>query len=173
MLYCYYDSPVGKITITGGDEKITGLWLPGQQHISPILFPDSKCCESSPISAAKLWLDAYFAGAAPSITELPLCPEGTPFQQLVWDLLKQIPYGHTVTYGELARKVAAIMGKNKMSAQAIGGAVGRNPISIIIPCHRVIGADRSLTGYAGGIQYKQWLLFHEGHTIDKTSLRII
>lgn len=161
MQYCYYHSPVGKLTIAGRDEKITGLWLSGQKHNAPITFPDWKYSESPAISEAMRWLDAYFEGTPHPIEALTLDPKGTPFQQIVWDLLKKIPYGHTATYGQLAQKTAAIMGVRKISAQAIGGAVGRNPISIIIPCHRVIGADGSLTGYDGGIDNKRWLLNHE------------
>ena len=107
---------------------------------------------------ATVWLDRYFAGEPLDPTELPLSPEGSPFRQLIWQLLLQIPYGQTVSYGTLAKKAADILGKPKMSAQAVGQAVGANPIAVIIPCHRVVGADGALTGYAGGIHYKKALL---------------
>ena len=115
----------------------------------------------------KKWLDRYFNGEKPEISELNLSPNGSIFAKNVWKLLCKIPYGKTTTYGELAKKVAEVMGKNRMSAQAVGGAVGHNPISIIIPCHRVVGADGSLTGYAGGIDKKIKLLEHEKVDISK------
>ena len=111
--------------------------------------------------SAKVWLDSYFAGGKPAISALPLSPVGSDFRQAVWRLLCEIPYGETNTYGELAHNMAALMGRASMSAQAIGGAVGHNPISIIIPCHRVVGATGSLTGYAGGVAVKSLLLSHE------------
>ena len=112
--------------------------------------------------AAKDWLDRYFAGAKPAAAELPLAPSGGEFRQIVWDILREIPYGETVTYGDIAKKTAIRMNRESMSSQAVGGAVGHNPISIIIPCHRVIGANGSLTGYAGGIGTKIKLLELEG-----------
>jgi methylated-DNA-[protein]-cysteine S-methyltransferase len=110
----------------------------------------------------KSWLDRYFAGQRPDASALPLAPIGGAFRQSVWDILRRIPYGKLTTYGEIAREIAAASGKTGMSAQAVGGAVGRNPISIIIPCHRVVGANGSLTGYAGGIGTKVKLLELEG-----------
>ncbi len=112
--------------------------------------------------SAKRWLDRYFAGEEPVISELPLAPVGSEFRQVVWNILCEIPYGEVVSYGEIARKTAEKMGKKRMSGQAVGGAVGHNPISIIIPCHRVVGSNGSLTGYAGGIQTKIKLLQLEG-----------
>ena len=109
----------------------------------------------------KKWLDEYFNGKKPEITELDLAPIGSEFAKNVWEILCEIPYGKVTTYGEIAKKMAKIMHKEKMSAQAVGGAVGHNPISIIIPCHRVVGANGSLTGYAGGIDKKIYLLKHE------------
>ena len=111
--------------------------------------------------AVKQWLDDYFLGH-PGEVSFPLKPKGTVFQQQVWQILLGIPYGHTRTYGDIAREMAALTGKKKMSAQAIGQAVGKNPISILIPCHRVVGAGGKLTGYAGGLENKVWLLEHEG-----------
>ena len=124
-----------------------------------ICYPKCTTCQK-----AKAWLDAYFAGNAPSPAALPLRPEGTEFRRLIWGLLLEIPYGKTVTYGALAKRAAEILGKPRMSAQAVGQAVGRNPISILIPCHRVVGAGGQLTGYAGGLARKEYLLRLEGHT---------
>ena len=120
--------------------------------------------------AARDWLARYFAGEKPMPSELPLCPIGGEFRQRVWSLLCQIPYGETTTYGALARALAAQMGRPSMSSQAVGGAVGHNPISIIIPCHRVVGSGGSLTGYAGGIAAKLRLLEHEG--VELSSLTV-
>lgn len=147
-------SPLGEITLVCDETDLLHLSLPGQRP-----FPQPAESARHPIlEQTKNWLDRYFAGQAPSPDELPLRPEGTPFRQLVWKLLLEIPYGETVTYGDLAKKAACLSGKAAMSAQAVGQAVGRNPIAIIIPCHRCIGADGSLTGYAGGIHYKKALL---------------
>lgn len=117
---------------------------------------------ASVLAAAKRWLDRYFAGEEPLPAELPLAPVGSPFRQAVWKLLCGIPYGETTTYGAIAKKLAPMLGRETMSAQAVGGAVAHNPISVIIPCHRVLGSDGSLTGYAGGIDKKIWLLKKEG-----------
>lgn len=147
-------SPLGEITLVCDETDLLHLSLPGQRP-----FPHPAESARHPIlEQTKNWLDRYFAGQAPSPDELPLRPEGTPFRQLVWKLLLEIPYGETVTYGYLAKKAACRLGKAAMSAQAVGQAVGCNPIAIIIPCHRCIGADGSLTGYAGGIHYKKALL---------------
>lgn len=116
---------------------------------------------------AKNWLDRYFAKQKPDIKELPLAPIGNEFRQAVWKILCEIPYGEVTTYGEIAKKIAKIMNKSAMSAQAVGGAVGKNPVSIIIPCHRVVGTNGSLTGYAGGIDIKVKLLEHEGADMSK------
>ena len=117
---------------------------------------------------AKDWLDRYFKGDKPAVSEVPLAPLGGAFRQEVWKVLRQIPYGESITYSEIAKAVAARQGKDHMSAQAVGGAVGHNPISIIVPCHRVIGSTGSLTGYAAGIDKKIRLLEHEG--VDMTGL---
>lgn len=160
-----YTSPIGRLFVAERDDAITGLWMEGQKYF-PDYLPEPG--QASPVlEQAALWLDRYFGGAQPEISELPLAPEGTSFRQQIWTLLCQIPYGQTVTYGALARKAAAIQNRKSMSAQAVGSAVGHNPISIIIPCHRVIGADGSLTGYAGGLERKRWLLELEGHTTHK------
>ena len=121
-------------------------------HLDPQDMPELPI-----LQAAWDWLDRYFSGQKPSCAELPLRPAGTQFQQQVWDILMQIPFGQTVTYGDIAKMLG-----QRMSAQAVGGAVGRNPISVIIPCHRVLGTRGKLTGYAGGVARKQWLLRHEG-----------
>lgn len=155
----YYHSPIGKILIVYNDEAIIGLWIEGQKHYAANFKESPAQNKNHPlILKAKDWLDKYFDGNKPDISTLPLAPEGTEFQQCVWQLLREIPYGETVTYGELAKRTAKMLGKERMSAQAIGGAVGRNPISIIIPCHRVIGADDSMTGYDGGLDKKRFLL---------------
>ena len=118
----------------------------------------------------KIWFDKYFKNQRPEISQLPLAPIGNSFRQAVWKILCDIPYGEVTTYGEIAKKIAKQIGKEKMSAQAVGGAVGHNPISIIIPCHRVVGSNGSLTGYAGGISTKIKLLKHEN--VDMTKLFI-
>lgn len=157
-----YPSPVGLLTLAGNGEGIKGLWIEGQKYEKGGLKELPEEGSGLPaLRAAKDWLDAYFAGERPEISRLPLAPEGTPFRRLVWELLCEIPYGETTTYGRLAACAAERLGMERMSAQAIGGAVGHNPISIIIPCHRVVGANGSLTGYAGGIQKKLALLKHE------------
>ena len=149
-----YPSLLGDICLVCDDEALVHLSLPGQRA-----FRRDAELRAHPILAqAEDWLDRYFAGLAPSPAELVLRPEGTAFQKLIWKLLLQIPYGQTVTYGDLAKQAAAILGKPRMSAQAVGQAVGANPISVIIPCHRVMGTGGKLTGYAGGIHYKTALL---------------
>ena len=158
-----YASPIGKLTLASDGIYLTGLWIEGQRYYGYTLKKDTVRQQAPVFEAARDWLDAYFAGDAPDLS-LPLAPMGTPFQQQVWQILKEIPYGTTTTYGDIAREVAARLGKPSMSAQAVGGAVGHNPISIIIPCHRVLGANGSLTGYAGGIDRKEWLLCMEKST---------
>ena len=149
-----YPSPLGEITLVCDESHLLRLYLPGQRAFA-------LDCETAPhpiLAQAKAWLDAYFSGEVPSPALLPLKPEGTAFRRLIWELLLRIPYGQTVTYGTLAKKAAEILGKPQMSAQAVGQAVGANPIAIVIPCHRCVGADGSLTGYAGGLHYKKALL---------------
>lgn len=157
----HYASPLGTITLSADHEGLTGLWLQGQPG-EVLLADEEQSEEAVPVlGQAKAWLDAYFAGAKPEVN-LPLHMVGTPFQLSIWQYLLTIPYGSTTTYGELARRYAAEHHKARMAAQAVGGAVGRNPLSIIVPCHRVVAKDGSLTGYAGGIEKKAWLLEHEG-----------
>lgn len=154
------DSPLGGITLAADGEALTGLWFDGQRHFAEGLPP----CAERPLPVfgeTVRWLEDYFAGREPGFTP-PLRPRGTPFRLVVWELLRTIPYGQTVSYGEIARRLAERPGFGRTSARAVGGAVGHNPISLIIPCHRVAGADGSLTGYAGGIERKFRLLRLEG-----------
>lgn len=163
-----YISPLGRVKLTTDGEALIGLWLEGQKYFGGKVKEEFVENRSLPVlENAKDWLDRYFAGKKPEISELPLAPMGSAFQQGVWELLCEIPYGQVTTYGEIAKKMAARMGKSSMSGQAVGGAVGHNPISIIIPCHRVVGANGSLTGYAGGIKKKVKLLEHEGVDLQK------
>lgn len=159
MLYCEYDAPVGKLLLTGNGRSLTGLWMDRKPPADGI--PG----ENDPIlrSAVK-WLEGYFRGQEDPVT-IPLEPEGTDFQKQVWKILLTIPYGQTRSYGSIAKEMAALLGKEKMSAQAVGNAVRSNPISILIPCHRVVGAQGQLTGYAGGLEKKIWLLRREGRVI--------
>lgn len=153
----HYCSPLGGILLAADSQGLTGLWFDGQKYFRRGLASDSQEGETKALVQAKKWLDQYFAGTEPDfLPDLHLI--GTPFQLSVWKLLRTIPYGHTTTYGALAEKLAENRGLPGMSAQAVGGAVGHNPISIIVPCHRVVGADGSLTGYAGGISRKISLL---------------
>lgn len=158
-----YSSPAGLITLAGDGQNLVGLWMAGQKYhggtLSEQLTPQS---DMPVFYAAKKWLDSYFAGEKPAISELPLAPIGSEFRQGVWEILCGIPYGEVITYGDIARKMAVKMNRPSMSSQAVGGAVGHNPISIIIPCHRVVGSGGSLTGYAGGISLKVKLLELEG-----------
>lgn len=152
--YAEFSSPVGMLLLESDGEHLTGLWMDRE---APERTEDAPVLEKT-----RQWLDAYFRGENPPVDAIPLLPAGTVFQQKVWDILLRIPYGQTRTYGDIAREMAALLGKEKMSAQAVGGAVGSNPISILIPCHRVVGAKGQLTGYAWGIDKKKWLLRHEG-----------
>lgn len=162
-------SPIGTLTLACDGDRIVGLWLDGQKYHGGAISEQMMEKSDIPVfDAAKTWLDRYFSGEKPAISELPLAPIGGAFRQGVWDILCGIPYGKVITYGDIAKKMAAKMGKSSMSSQAIGGAVGHNPISIIIPCHRVVGANGSLTGYAGGVHKKIKLLEREG--VDMANL---
>ena len=154
------DSPLGGITLITDETALLGLWFDWQPGYAD---DDSAVLGDSPtIGAAKRWLDEYFAGCIPR-TEVPLRLEGTPFRKEAWALLRKVPYGETVSYGGLARRLELKRADGRrVSARAIGGAVHRNPIALIVPCHRVVGADGSLTGYAGGIETKIRLLQLEG-----------
>lgn len=158
-----YSSPIGPLTLASDGEGITGLWMQGQKYYAATMKGQVEGKSDVPIFAkAKKWLDAYFEGKKPAISDLSLSPSGSEFRKAVWDMLCEIPYGQCTTYGEIAKKLAAKMNKKSMSSQAVGGAVGHNLISIIIPCHRVVGSNGSLTGYAGGIAKKIKLLELEG-----------
>ncbi len=145
-----YNSPLGDILLRADDTGITGLWFAGVKNIPSDLEMHSAACVY--LDTARYWLDIYFSGREPAFT-VPLHYTGTAFQHRVWDILCTIPYGQTLSYGQIAAQLSP-----RMSAQAVGNAVGRNPVSILVPCHRVIGADGSLTGYAGGIERKEALL---------------
>lgn len=161
----YVSSPLGKILLSSDGESLTGLWFEGQKYFGAKL-PSIRTEQQLPVFAqAEAWLAVYFGGKAPDFTP-PLAPRGTPFQKEVWDLLLTIPFGQTVTYGEIASVLARRRGLAHFSAQAAGSAVGHNPVSLIIPCHRVVGADGSLTGYAGGLEKKEKLLAMEGALPD-------
>ena len=153
----HYMSPLGNITVASDGHALTGLWFEGQKYYGSTLS-DKQMKKNLPVfRETEKWLDLYFEGKQPDfIPELAL--QGSSFRRSVWELLLSIPYGQTVTYGELAVAVAEKLGYSSMSAQAVGGAVGHNPVSLIVPCHRVIGADGSLTGYAAGIERKKALL---------------
>ena len=152
-----YASPLGEILLSADTACLTGLWFPGQKYFARTLGPDPVEREIPVFTRTKHWLDLYFSGRRPDFTP-PMHLSGTDFQRDVWQLLAAIPYGEIRTYGQVAQALAEKRGLPHMSAQAVGGAVGRNPISILIPCHRVVGAKGALTGYAGGIDRKRWLL---------------
>ena len=153
----HYDSPMGGILVAADEVGLTGLWFDGQKYFARAL-PAERIERNTPaLSETGRWLDIYFTGKEPDFMP-PLHPIGSAFRQSVWKILLQIPYGQTTTYGEIARQLAEKQGRSKMSAQAVGGAVGHNEISILIPCHRVVGTSGSLTGYAGGIDKKIRLL---------------
>lgn len=156
-----YRTPLGPVLLAADDTGLTGLWFEGQKYYAHRLNPASEEKELDIFTQTKRWLDIYFSGEKPDFL-LPLHFTGTDFQNGVWELLCAIPYGQTTTYGELARQFAAKREIPHMSAQAVGNAVGHNPISVIVPCHRVVGTDGSLTGYAGGIDKKIALLKLEG-----------
>ena len=158
---CRYESPLGPMLLAAEEDGLTGAWFVGQKYFAQTLGAQSAEGETPLLKEARRWLDGYFAGEIPG----PIPPVrfvGTAFQKAVWALLCAIPYGQTTTYGALAKLLAKAWGKERFSAQAVGGTVGRNPISIFVPCHRVVGANGSLTGYAGGIEKKLALLRLEG-----------
>lgn len=169
MVYtCKYKSSIGDILLATDEIGLIGLWFEGQKYFANTL-PDEHIPQETEILTETIkWLDMYFSGEEPKFTP-PLHPSGSSFRQAVWQILLQIPYGQTITYGEIARKIAETKNTSRMSAQAVGGAVGHNEISIIIPCHRVVGTNGSLTGYAGGIDKKISLLELE-HTDIKVWL---
>lgn len=152
-----YESPLGTITLACDEEALIGLWFNGQKYFGRILPEQTEPREQPLFAEARRWLDVYFSGQEPDFCP-PLRYDSTPFRKTICDLMRQIPYGQTRTYGELAAEAARRKGVERMSAQAVGGAVGHNPISLMIPCHRVVGTNGSLTGYAGGIEKKAALL---------------
>ncbi len=165
----HYDSPLGGITMASDGTGITGLWFDQQKYFANTL---THICEEKalPVFAQTVrWLDIYFSGKAPDFTP-PLIMRTTAFRRQVWEILLTIPFGQTMTYGEIAQQIAQENGLPHMSAQAVGGAVGHNSISLMIPCHRVIGANGKLTGYAGGIDKKIYLLTLEGVDMQKLSI---
>lgn len=168
MLYIFhYDSSLGGITLASDGEALVGLWFDGQRHFAETLSEKATDYPDLPIFTQTCrWLDIYFSGRKPDFTPA-LRMRGTPFRCRVWEILLTIPYGKTLTYGEIAGLIACKTGTKRMSAQAVGGAVGHNPVSIIVPCHRVLGANGSLTGYAAGIDKKMRLLQLEGIDLKK------
>lgn len=162
MYYTFdYISPLGGIIMASDGQSLTGLWFDGQKYFAGNL-PEEHVKRQLPVfMQAAEWLDVYFSGKAPNFTP-PLSMEGiSPFRKRVWEIMLEIPFGQVSTYGQIAKRIAVETGK-KVSAQAVGGAVGHNSISLIIPCHRVVGTNGSITGYAGGIDKKLALLKMEG-----------
>lgn len=153
----YYTSPVGEILLAADTAGVVGLWFEGEKYYARCLNKEHCTRETPVLCLLKKWLDIYFSGREPDIP-LPLRLHGTPFQQEVWRLLQEIPYGTTTTYGALAASIARRHGIPRMSAQAVGSAVGKNNINLVIPCHRVIAADNGLCGYAGGLERKKYFL---------------
>lgn len=156
----HYQSPLGGALLAADESGLTGLWFEGQKYFASRLESGHTERNMPVFDRTRKWLDIYFSGREPEFTP-PVHMIGTPFQISVWKLLCRIPYGKTVTYGEIAAQIAVQRGLSSMSAQAVGGAVGRNHISLIVPCHRVVGTDKSLTGYAGGLERKKRLLLLE------------
>lgn len=154
---CHYESPLGNMLLAADDTGLTGVWFEGGKYYADGLKPEHEERETEILAQAREWLTVYFSGTEPQFLP-PVHLTGTPFQLAVWERLQRIPYGETVTYGEIAREIAVQSRIPRMAAQAVGGAVGRNKISIIVPCHRVVGADGGLTGYAGGMDKKERLL---------------
>ena len=178
MIYVYrYESPLGGITVASDGTVVTGLWFDGQKYFGDTLPKQYEEKKLPVFEETKRWLDLYFAGEVPDFTpplfmdafrmENAACPTytATPFRKAVWEILRTIPYGQTMTYGEIADRIARQKGITRMSAQAVGGAVGHNPISLIVPCHRVVGTGGSLTGFAGGLEKKVKLL-----TLEKADM---
>lgn len=162
MEYVYeYNSPIGMLTLASDGEALTGLWFHDQKYYGTTISDENTVEELPVFSEAVRWLDIYFSGNKPNfLPKIKLV--GSDFRKKVWKILLEIPYGKTISYGSIAKMIAVSEGKERMSAQAVGGAVGHNPIGIIVPCHRVLGSDGSLTGYAGGLDRKIWLLRREG-----------
>ena len=169
MFKYYYDSPLGTITLHADDEALLGVWL-GDERLETNVEIIERPGANKHINDAVRWLDAYFAGKAPDFVPT-IKLQGSLFRKTVSQILLEIPYGELTTYGEIAHEVEVRLGKERMSAQAVGGAVGSNEFSIIVPCHRVVGKDGKLTGYAGGLDKKVYLLHHEGVAFEAHNLR--
>ncbi|MDO4553341.1 MAG: methylated-DNA--[protein]-cysteine S-methyltransferase [Bacillota bacterium] len=165
----HYDSPLGGILLAADEKGLTGLWFDGEKYYPKGLSPEHREGSLPVLEETKRWLDIYFNGREPDFMPA-LHMTGSAFQMSVWDILRKIPYGKTTTYGAIAQEIAARRGLSQMSAQAVGGAVGHNEISILVPCHRVVGSGGSLTGYAGGVDKKAALLRLEG--VDMTAFSI-
>jgi methylated-DNA-[protein]-cysteine S-methyltransferase len=162
---CQIPSPVGQLYAASDGENIVGLWIEGQKYFEANLSEETEAKELPVFQQLKDWLNIYFSGSNPDFLP-PLAPQGSAFRQSVWQILLSIPYGELTTYGAIAKQMEAQSEGKHVSAQAVGGAVGHNPISIVIPCHRVVGSTGSLTGYAGGIDKKIHLLKLEGVLMD-------
>lgn len=173
MLYIHhYQSPLGGMTMSSNGQDLTGLWFDCQKQNNCTLKKEQEYTVNTTdyvIKETEKWLDTYFNGIAPNFMP-PILLDGTEFQETVWDILISIPYGEIITYGEIADKIAKDRGLERMSAQAVGGAVSHNPVALIIPCHRVVGKNNNLTGYAGGIDKKIELLEIEG--VDMTEMNV-
>ncbi len=171
MIYTsHYASPLGDVLLASKENKLIGLWIDGQKHyLGDLQEPMEENDNEEVFLKTKHWLERYFAGARPCIHELEMAPIGSEFRQEVWAILKRVPYGKVITYNDIAKEIARKRGVERMSPQAVGGAVGHNPISIIIPCHRVVGTSGSLTGYAGGMDKKEYLLRHENVDMSRLS----
>ena len=165
-----YESPLGSILLAGDEQGLTGLWFTeGGRYIGRGLKKEARRCETYYFDQTKKWLDVYFSGRDPGFfPQIHLA--GSEFRYRVGEILREIPYGKTVTYAWIADKLAKERGLKRMSAQAVGGAVGHNPICIIVPCHRVVGSNGSLTGYGGGIQRKKALLELEGNDMRQFTI---
>ena len=163
---CHLDTPLGAVTAASDGEALVGLWFDGQRHFAASLSPEHAEADLPLFGEVRRWLTLYFQGREPGFSP-PLAPRGTAFQRSVWEILRSIPYGETVTYGAVAAALSRETGRN-VSPRAVGGAVGRNPVSLLIPCHRVVGAGGALTGYAGGLDRKRALLSLEQSSIKLT-----
>ena len=169
LYYKKVTSPLGEITLRSDGEALTGLWFADDKHYGAKDIAGAALADLDVFMQAEAWLAEYFAGREPKVS-VPLKLQGSEFQMQVWRLLQDIPYGRLVTYGDIAKKIAAQKGVARMSAQAVGGAVGHNPLCIIVPCHRVVGANGSLTGYGGGMWRKVRLL--ELEKVDMSKLTV-
>lgn len=169
IYYTTYDSCLGKLFLVSENDKLIGLWIEGQKHFLSTINKE-EMIEKEDLDIfikTKDWLDRYFKGKKTSVDEIEINPKGNIFRKTIWEILLEIPYGEVMTYGDIAKIVCKRLNKKNMSGQAIGGAVSNNPISIIIPCHRVVGVNKKLTGYAGGLNNKIKLLQHEGFNLDE------